>query len=93
MRELHYHYKVELHNFAPNAISQATTFITVCEGFMRVHASWDLWFHLFQGELHTVSSGVRGTCQPIHAGGLMFALHDRGKDLNLQCTMMSNNTG
>jgi hypothetical protein len=29
-----YHYGVELHNFAPNAISQAATFIAVCEGFL-----------------------------------------------------------
>jgi hypothetical protein len=29
-----YHYGVELHNFAPNAISQAATFVGVCEGFL-----------------------------------------------------------
>jgi hypothetical protein len=28
-----HHYGVELHNFAPNAISQAATFVGVCEGF------------------------------------------------------------
>jgi hypothetical protein len=33
MRALCYHYGVELHNFAPNAISQAATFVGVCEGF------------------------------------------------------------
>jgi hypothetical protein len=32
MRGLCYHYGVELHNFAPNAISQAATFVGVCEG-------------------------------------------------------------
>jgi hypothetical protein len=31
-----YHYGVELHNFAPNAISQAATFIAVCEGFLGI---------------------------------------------------------
>jgi hypothetical protein len=35
MRGLCYHYGVELHNFAPNTISQAATFISV----------WDLWVH------------------------------------------------
>jgi hypothetical protein len=33
MRGLCYHYGVELHNFAPNTISQAATFVGVCEGF------------------------------------------------------------
>jgi hypothetical protein len=33
---------VELHNFTPNAISQATTFVGVCEGFMGIPVNWDL---------------------------------------------------
>jgi hypothetical protein len=33
MQGLCHHYEVELHNFAPNAISQAASFIDVCEGF------------------------------------------------------------
>jgi hypothetical protein len=37
-----YHYGVDLHNFAPNAISQAATFIAVCEGFQWTPANWDL---------------------------------------------------
>jgi hypothetical protein len=32
MRGLCHHYGVELHNFAPNAISQAATFVRICEG-------------------------------------------------------------
>jgi hypothetical protein len=36
MRALCYHYGVELHNFTPNAISQAATFVGVCEGFLGV---------------------------------------------------------
>jgi hypothetical protein len=34
MRALCHHYGVELHNFVPNVISQAATFVGVCE------ASW-----------------------------------------------------
>jgi hypothetical protein len=34
MRGLCHQYAVELHNFAPNAISQAATFVGVCEGFL-----------------------------------------------------------
>jgi hypothetical protein len=32
MRGLCYHYGVELHNFTPNTISQAATFVGICEG-------------------------------------------------------------
>jgi hypothetical protein len=39
MRELCHHYGVELHNFAPNAISQAATFVGVCEGFLGIPAN------------------------------------------------------
>jgi hypothetical protein len=42
MRALCYHYGVELHNFAPNAISQAATFVGVCEGFLGIPVNWGL---------------------------------------------------
>jgi hypothetical protein len=42
MRALCYHYGVELHNFAPNAISQAATFVGVSEGFLGIPVNWDL---------------------------------------------------
>jgi hypothetical protein len=55
MRGLCHHYGVELHNFAPNAISQVATFVGVCEGFLGIPV-WDLWVHLFHAELHTVAT-------------------------------------
>ena len=60
---------MELHNFAPNAISQAAVFIAVCKGYLGIPVHWDLWRHLFRGELYTefVSAGVR---RPVCAGGL-----------------------
>jgi hypothetical protein len=42
MRGLCHHYRVELHNFAPNTISQAATFVGVCEGFLEILVNWDL---------------------------------------------------
>jgi hypothetical protein len=39
LRGLCYHYGVELQNFAPNAISQAATFVGVCEGFLGIPVS------------------------------------------------------
>jgi hypothetical protein len=53
MWALCYHYNMELHNFAPNAISQVATFVGVCEGFLGSPMNWDLWIHLFRVELHT----------------------------------------
>jgi hypothetical protein len=43
MRALCHHYGVELHNFSLNAISQAATFVGVCEGFLGIPVNWDLW--------------------------------------------------
>jgi hypothetical protein len=42
MRELCYHYGVELHNFAHNEISQAATFVGICEGFLGIPVNWNL---------------------------------------------------
>jgi hypothetical protein len=42
MRALCHHYGVELHNFAPNAISQVATFVGICEGYLGIPVNWDL---------------------------------------------------
>jgi hypothetical protein len=36
MRGVCYYYEVELHNFAPNAISQVACFVAVCKGFRGI---------------------------------------------------------
>jgi hypothetical protein len=83
MRGLCHHYGVELHNFAPNAISQAATFVGVCEGFLGIPANWDLWVHLFRAELHTLTTpeprGARRRHDDLAAGvaqGILHSLHD-----------------
>jgi hypothetical protein len=81
MRGLCYHYGVELHNFAPNAISQAACFVTVCEGFLGIPANWDLWVHLFRVELHTLATGEAWVRRAVRAGGLTLALRDSHKEL------------
>jgi hypothetical protein len=60
MRALCHHYGVELHNFAPNAISQAAMFVGICEGFLGIPVNWDLWIHLFRVELFTLPTTDRG---------------------------------
>jgi hypothetical protein len=92
MRGLCYHYGVELHNFAPNAISQAATFVGVCEGFLGIPVNWDLWVHLFRAELHTLATGETQVRRAVRASGLSITLRDSRKEWYLPCTMTSNNT-
>jgi hypothetical protein len=91
MRGLCYHYGVELHNFAPNAISQAATFVSVCEGFLGIPANWYLWVHLFRAELHTLTTPSPKVRRAVRAGGVSIALRNSRRELYIPCTMTSNN--
>jgi hypothetical protein len=91
MRALCYHYGVELHNFTPNAISQAATFVGVCEGFLGIPVNWDLWVHLFRAELHTLTTPEPKICRAVRAGGMTIALRNTRRELYIPCTMTSNN--
>jgi hypothetical protein len=53
--------------------------------------NWDLWVHLFRGELHTLTTSERGAHRAFRAGDLTLALRDTRKELYLPCTMTSNN--
>jgi hypothetical protein len=92
LRGLCFHYGVELHNFAPNAISQAATFVGVCEGFLGIPVNWDLWVHLFRAELHTVTTPEPKTHRVVRTGGVTITLRETRRELYIPCTMTSNNT-
>jgi hypothetical protein len=92
MRALCYHYGVELQNFAPNAISQAATFVGVCEGFLGIPVNWDLWVHLFRAELHTLPTSELRTRRVAHAGGLSLAVRTSRKEEYIPCMMTTNNS-
>jgi hypothetical protein len=93
MRALCYHYGVELHNFAPNAISQVATFVGVCEGFLGIPVNWDLWIHLFRAELFTLLTTEQRTRRAVRAGGMSLTLRGQRKDDYIPCTMTTNNAG
>jgi hypothetical protein len=93
MRALCYHYGVELQNFAPNAISQAVTFVGVCEGFLGIPVNWDLWVHLFCTELHTLPTSELRTRHAAHVGGLVLSVRTSRKEEYIPCTMTTNNAG
>ena len=92
MRALCEYYGVELHNFGPNSISQAAVFVTVCEGYLGIEAHWDLWIHLFRGELFI--ENVRGQLKRFaRTGGLMLHLRPSWRSLYIPNRMTTNNAG
>jgi hypothetical protein len=91
MRGLFYHYGVELHNFTSNAISQAATFVSVCEGFLGIPANWDLWVHLFRAELHTLVTPEPRMHRAVRAGSVSISPRESRRELYIPCTMTSNN--
>jgi hypothetical protein len=91
MRALCHHYGVELHNFAPNAISQVATFVGVCEGFLGIPVNWDLWVHLFRAELYMLPTTKTSTHRVVCAGGMSLAMRTQRKDDYIPSTMMTNN--
>jgi hypothetical protein len=91
MRALCHHYGVELHNFAPNAISQAATFVGVYEGFLGIPVNWDLWVHLFRAELYTLQTTETRTRRAMRAGGMSLAVRSQRKDDYIPSTITTNN--
>jgi hypothetical protein len=91
MRALCFHYGVELHNFTPNAISQAATFVGVCEGFLGIPVNWDLWVHVFRAELHTLTTPEPKFRRAVRAGGMTITLRNTRRELYIPCMMTSNN--
>jgi hypothetical protein len=91
MQALCYHYDVELHNFAPNAISQVATFVGVCEGFLGIPVNWDLWIHLFRAELYTLPTSETRTRRVVRAGGMSLAVRFQHKEEYIPSTMTTNN--
>jgi hypothetical protein len=93
MRALCHRYGVELHNFAPNAISQAATFVGVCKGYLGIPVNWDLWVHLFRAELFTQPTTEQRTRRVVRAGGMSLAVRTQYKDDYIPCTMTTNKAG
>jgi hypothetical protein len=93
MRALCHYYGVKLHNFAPNAILQAATFVGVYEGYLGIPVNWELWVHLFRAELFTQPTTEPRTRRVVRAGGMSLALWGQFKDDYIPCTMTTNNAG
>jgi len=74
MRALCLHYGVELQQFSPNAITVAAVFAAVCEGYLGMMPHWELWLHLYRGELFNAPTGTTGVRKPMWAGCLNLVL-------------------
>ena len=74
MRVLCHHYGAELQHFSPNAITAAAVFAAVYEGYLGMMPHWDLWLHLYRGELFNAPSGTTGVRKPVRAGCLNLVL-------------------
>jgi hypothetical protein len=72
-------------------ISQAATFVGVCEGFLGISVNWDLWVHLFHKELHTLVTPEPRVRRVVRAGGVSISLREKRRELYIPCTMTSNN--
>jgi hypothetical protein len=70
MMVLCHHCGVKLQHFSPNVITAAAIFATVCEGYLGVMSHWDLWLHLYRGELFRAPGGAAGVRKPVRTGCL-----------------------
>ena len=92
VRALCDHYGVELHNFAPNSISQVAVIVAICEGNLGVKAHWELWLHLFSDELYT--EHIPGQPRRVaRAGGLTLQIREKRGNLYIPCKMTTNTAG
>ena len=76
----------------PQISLQTATKTAACEGYLGIEVHWDLWIHLFRGELFV--ENVRG--QPkrfVRTGGLMLHLRPSRKNLYISKKMTTNNAG
>jgi hypothetical protein len=93
MRALAHYYGVELSNFNPNSISQATIFTAVCKGFLGIEHHWDLWLHLFRAEAFSLPSEVRRVRHAVRASGCTLQLCSDRAQLYIPVNLTSSNKG
>jgi len=74
MRALCHHYGMELQHFSPNAITAAAVLTAVCESYLGMMPHWDLWLHLYRGELFNAPGGAARVRKPVRAGCLNLVL-------------------
>ena len=59
-------YQLQPHHLTPNAVVLLSAFVTLCEGYLGVLPTLELWGEFFQSKLGTRSKGV-----PAHTGAFV----------------------
>ena len=61
-RGLLHEYGIQLHHLNPNGIKDIATFVTICEGYLRIPPHFNLWRHFFSVQLvaPTAKPGSQG---------------------------------
>ena len=55
-------YQLQPHHLTPNTVVLLSAFVTLCEGFLGVLPTLELWGEFFQSKLGTVVAGVPAPC-------------------------------
>ena len=55
-------YHLQPHHLTPNTVVLLSTFVTLCDGFLGVLSTTELWGEFFQSKLGTVIAGVPAPC-------------------------------
>jgi hypothetical protein len=55
--------------------------------------NWDLWIHLFRGELFTLPTSEPRTRRAVRTCGMSLAVRGQRKYDYIPCTMTTNNAG
>ena len=58
LREILHHFKVALHELAPNGLQQVAVFVALCEGFLGIDPHFDLFLYFFKAALVKPRRGV-----------------------------------
>ena len=67
-------YNLQPHHLTPNAVMLLSAFVSLCEGFLGVLPTLELWGEFFQSKLGTVIVGVPAPC------GAYIAMRRSGKN-------------
>ena len=55
-------YNLQPHHLTPNAVMLLSAFLSLCEGFLGLLPTLELWGEFFQSKLSTVVAGVPAPC-------------------------------
>ncbi|KAL6629620.1 hypothetical protein ACP70R_029385 [Stipagrostis hirtigluma subsp. patula] len=83
------HYGVALHHLTPNGIQQMAIFIAICEGYLGINPSVNIWANFFDAELLK----RKGDLQPVAAGCAGIRLRSGRRNDYIDSWLTESNQG